>query len=388
MALNIQYPYALDEHGGLRHIDTVDKQSRSEHVFYCPNCGKEMRACLGDKNAHYFSHECGCHCSTESYIHKTAKSILLKRYNDSTSAFIIGLRVKRKCKQFEVCENVNSKCELSPIYQEYSLKHHYDLPAVMEESYISEAGEFTPDLMLRSSNIARKPIFIEIFYKHKSSDKKLASGNYIIEFEIKSFTDLQNLERVEVFEESEYIKFYNFKTLMMSSDIIEQEIRRECFDNEAQISEYDLPFCKQSNKVQRTNLALRRLVIYKSGKCYEGGIFESEKVLHKPNALIDITYTQSPKMMDFSPLFVIAKKFSWMKSCYMCEHCVSTEDVTWCKNVKNGSSRKGTFNEQKARLCKCFQWSEYQSHLYSIYMKELIEGEDYIIWTNPNEKFD
>ena len=174
----------------------------------------------------------------------------------------------------------------------------------------------------------------------------------------------------------------------MSSDNIEQEIRRECFENEVQISEYDLPFCKQSNKVQRTSLVLRRLVIYKSGKCYEGGIFESEKVLHKSNALLDITYKQSPKMKDFAPLFVLAKKFPCMKSCYMCEHCVSTEDVTWCKNVKNGSSRKGTFNEQKARFCQWFEWSEYQSYQYSVYMKELVEGDDYIIWKNPNDKFD
>ena len=214
MALNIQYPYALDEQGVLRHIDTVDKQDRSHHIFYCTNCGTEMRACLGDKNAHYFSHTCGCHCSIESYIHKTAKSILLKRYNDSYSSFIIRLRVKRKCKHFDICENVNCKCELNPIYQEYNLKQHYDLPAVLEESYICDAGEFTPDLMLKSSNTARHPIFIEIFYKHKSSDKKLASGNYIIEFKINSFTDLQNLERVKVFEESESIKFYNFKTLV------------------------------------------------------------------------------------------------------------------------------------------------------------------------------
>ena len=166
--MKLQYPYAVDESNNLIHIASVNEDSRKNTSYRCPNCGGVMLACLGSKNAHYFRHEdTDRKCGIESYIHKVAKTILINRFNTPRSTFIIGFSPNRQCKIYNQCEHSDYNCLLTPEYREYDLKDQYDLPAKAEVNFVDENGTFRPDIILTSSKSNRKPIFIEVYHKHK-----------------------------------------------------------------------------------------------------------------------------------------------------------------------------------------------------------------------------
>lgn len=249
--MKLQYPYAVDESDNLIHIASVNENTRKLSSYRCPNCGRTMQACLGSKNAHYFRHnDTDCNCGIESYIHKVAKTILINRFNAPQSTFIIGFSPKRQCKDYDQCEHKDYRCQLSHEYCKYNLKTHYDLPAKEEVNYSNANGTFRPDIILTSSNINRKPIFIEIYHKHKSSESKVDSGNFIIEIKVKTLEDLKHLE-TSVLQESDAIRFLNFKKISVSPDDIEKEIIEVGQENGLRFSERVLPYCRKSIKGKR-----------------------------------------------------------------------------------------------------------------------------------------
>lgn len=380
--MELQYPYATDEFNNLIHITSVNKDSRKNSSYRCPNCGGAMLACLGSKNAHYFRHDDkNRKCGIESYIHKVAKTILINRYNTPQTVFVIGFSPKRQCKEYNQCKHKDYNCHLSPEYREFDLKVHYDLPAQAEVNYNDENGVFRPDVILTSSNPNRKPIFIEVYHKHKSSENKVDSGNFIIEIRIKTFEDLKLLE-AGVLQESDVVHFLNFKNINVSPDEIVREIVEVGQENGLRFSERILPYCRKSIKGRRQESNIRRLTLYKSGKTFESGILDDEVNDHNLNALMDITYNIQSVPYDFHPHMVLAKLHIEARNCHLCNHCVITEDVTWCNIVKNGSTRKGTFKVEKGQKCPFFKWHEWLNHLYETYVKDRLDGKDFKIWTN------
>ena len=97
---------------------------------------------------------------------------------------------------------------------------------------------------------------------------------------------------------------------------------------------------------------------------------------------MDITYNIQSVPYDFNPHVVLAKLHIEARNCYLCDHCVRTEEVTWCNIVKNGSTRKGTFKVEKGQKCSFFKWHDYLNYLYGSYSSKITEGEDFKIWTN------
>lgn len=378
--MKLQYPYAVDESDNLIHIASVNENTRKLSSYRCPNCGRTMQACLGSKNAHYFRHnDTDCNCGIESYIHKVAKTILINRFNAPQSTFIIGFSPKRQCKNYDQCELKDYHCQLSPEYRKYDLKIQYDLPAKEEVNYSDVNGTFRPDIILTSSNHKRKPIFIEIYHKHKSSESKVDSGNLIIEIKVKTLEDLKQLE-TGVLEESDTTRFLNFKNINLSPDDIEKEIIEVGQENGLRFSERVLPYCRKSIKGKREESIFVRLILYKSGKTFKSGILKNEINEHHPNAAMDITYDSQSIPYDFNPHMVLAKSHVEARNCHLCNHCVRTEDVTWCKIVKNGTTRKGTFKVEKGQKCSFFEWHDWLSYQYESYRKNLIEGENFWIW--------
>ena len=383
--MELQYPYAVDESNNLIHIASVNEDSRKNSSYRCPHCGGEMQACLGGKNAHYFRHDDkNRKCGIESYIHKVAKIILISRYNTPQSAFIIGFSPTRKCKNYNQCAYKDYNCQLRPEYREYNLKNQYDLPAKAEVNYSDENGIFRPDIILTSSNSHRQPIFIEVYHKHKSSVSKVDSGNLIIEIKVKTLEDLRLLE-TGVLQESDSVRFLNFKCIFVSPDDIVKDIVEISKENGLRFSERLLPNCRKSIKALREESNIRRLTLYKSGKTFGTGILDNEVNEHNTNALMDITYNIQSVPYDFNPHMVLAKLHIEARNCHLCNHCVRTEDVTWCSIVKNGSTRKGTFKVEKGQKCPFFKWHDYLNHLYDSYSSKITEGEDFKIWINNNK---
>lgn len=382
--MQIRYPYAIDESNKMIHIESVNEYSRSCSSYRCPNCGGKMLACLGSKNDHYFRHsDMDCKCEIESYIHRVAKEILINRFNTSQSTFLIGFSPKRQCKTYDRCEHGGSCCILTPKYREYDLKTQYDLPARAEVNYCNENGVFRPDIILTSSNSFRKPIFIEVYHTHKSSVSKVDSGNLIIEIKVKTLEDLRLLE-TEILQESDAIRFLNFKNINVSPAEIEKEIIKIGKENGLRFSERVLPYCRKSIKCRRKESNIRRLTLYKSGKTFGSGILDNEVNEHNTNALMDITYNIQSVPCDFDPHMVLAKLHIEARNCHLCNHCVRTEDVTWCNIVKNGSTRNGTFKVEKGQKCVFFEWHKGLNHIYESYSKDLIEGKNFQIWRNSN----
>lgn len=380
--MELKYPYAIDESNNMIHIASVSEDSRKNSSYRCPNCGGKMQACLGGKNAHYFRHDVQEQkCGLESYIHKVAKTIIVNRFNSPQSSFIIGFSPKRQCKVYDKCEHSDYSCLLPPEYREYNLKAQYDLPAKAEENYSDENGIFRPDIILSSSNSSRKPIFIEVYHTHKSSESKVDSGNLIIEVKIKTFEDLKLLE-TGILQESNAIRFLNFKNINVSPAEIEKETIKIGQENGIRYSEHVLPYCCKSIKAKRAESNIRRLTLYKSGKTFGAGILDNEVNEHNSNALMDITYNIQSVPCDFDPHMVLAKLHIEARNCYLCNHCVRTEDVTWCNIVKNGSTRKGTFKVEKGKQCSFFKWHDYLNYLYDSYSADILEGKDFKIWVN------
>ena len=243
--MDIQYPYAYDEDGQLIGISSIDVSNRYDHKYSCPGCGQEMRPRIGEHNAPHFYHFKGHKCNFESYLHKTAKHILAERFNDKDHPFIIAFRPERSCIKAETCEKLQWDCRVLSKLQEYNLSDYYDLPAAIED--VSGDGDnlFRPDVLLRSSNPKRKDIFIEVYYKHKSSLEKVRSGNRIIEIRIKELADLVILKTIEKLTEGENIRFFNFSQPATPNQIAEFLIgySRECG---AELSPDGLPPCMKN----------------------------------------------------------------------------------------------------------------------------------------------
>lgn len=392
MAAQIQYPYALDENNNLVFIDNVAIEKRHDHLYHCPNCGGEMIPRLGNHNKHCFAHAGNQKCSGESYLHKATKLLLAKRFNERSKPFKIGLTSARPCFKLGTCQEGTYSCHLYPEYKEYDLLKIYDLPAVVEVDILEPDGEthFTPDAMLRSSNPKRDDIFIEVYYKHKVTKNKIESGHKIIEIRVRELVDLKVLEETECFKESKDIVFYNFKPREVTP---EQIVSGNC----QYWAEYGywkddsaLPPCKQSRKTKRQKSHLRRLSLYKSGKFFNEGIFEKERGTHRPSVLMDITYESEVGIENLVLLGVMAKYDRRARICGLCDHCISFESsfrndtVTWCKLVKNGSSKKGTFDPFKGTICPFFKWNQFMNfeQLVDSFGKE---SEKYTIWVNPGQ---
>ena len=245
MATSIQYPYAFDEDGNLIGVSSIDIERRYDHRYFCPGCGQEMRPRIGEHNVPHFYHFKSHKCNVESYLHKTAKLLLAERFNDRKHPVFVVLRPERPCIKFETCEIAQWDCRVISKPQEYNLSDHYDLPAEIEDVCRDRDNLFRPDVLLRSSNPKRKDIFIEVYYKHRSTIEKVKSGNRIIEIRIKELADLETLRTIEKLTEGENIRFFNFSQPATPKQITEFliEYSRECG---TELPPDGLPPCKRN----------------------------------------------------------------------------------------------------------------------------------------------
>lgn len=207
----VKYSYCLDENGRLVHIKNVTDAIRRVHRYRCLQCGEEMVANLGQKNAWYFSHKADTACDGESYLHKLAKWRIRTKFMNEESFPIVFKR------DFP-CEN-KGKC---PHYRqwgclEYEKTERFDLKyheaKTLYDSCLEEVNYkgFRPDLLLKCSTNPDIPcIFIEIYKTHQSSEAKVNSEYRIIETtKIKSEADIDDILK-RGFVEGENCTLMNF----------------------------------------------------------------------------------------------------------------------------------------------------------------------------------
>lgn len=213
----VQYLYANNLNGSLVDISNVTHENREK--YYCPSCGMEMSAVLGNKREHHFRHK-GDSCSYETYLHKISKLLLKWRF-DNNSKFEIAYYGTKNCPNVNCCLR-DSSCQINTKQlQIVNLKDRYDICEI-EGSY----NNFRADIKLSSSETPdATPLFLEVAVSHKCSPEKISSGVPIIEISVSNERDvLQPLEEPKSEEPvlprtafpympqpmEEKIKFYNF----------------------------------------------------------------------------------------------------------------------------------------------------------------------------------
>ena len=201
---DIKYSYAYDG-DVVVHIDNI-----SEHgTFYCISCGKEMVARLGDKKSHHFAHKVNdVSCNLETYLHKLAKLLLKKKFQEG--GFEIEISQYSLCKESENCLFENN-CKVL-VDKKYDLRRYYD--TCEEEQYVDG---FCADLLITGEG--RCPILVEIYVSHKCSNQKINSGHRIIEIPINSETDIEYFCK-NVIAEKEGVRFYGFKRKLAKREFI------------------------------------------------------------------------------------------------------------------------------------------------------------------------
>ena len=217
---DVQYPYADVGATKLLHISYVTNENRRAFSYVCPYCNKALLPKLGTKRRHCFSHRKGERCDIDKYIHSTAEKLLKEKW-DSDEPFIVCMAVNKACKYIDTC-----KLNKLGIYlicgtasnETYDLKKWYT-DCLVEK----KVGDFIPDLCLIDNTGQHEPIFIEIWSKHKSSEKKMASNNKIIEIKLKSVNELEWLTQRPIVE-SETVSFNNFDVLKIDPKDIEDRI--------------------------------------------------------------------------------------------------------------------------------------------------------------------
>ena len=201
---DIKYSYAYDG-DVVVHIDDV-----SEHgTFYCISCGKEMVAKLGDKKSHHFAHKVNdVSCNLETYLHKLAKLLLKKKFQEG--GFEIEISQYSLCKESENCLFENN-CKVL-VDKKYDLRRYYD--TCEEEQYVDG---FCADLLITGEG--QPPILVEIYVSHECSNQKINSGHRIIEIPIESETDIKYFYE-DVITERAGVRFYGFKRELAKREFI------------------------------------------------------------------------------------------------------------------------------------------------------------------------
>lgn len=185
----IQYPAAYSE-GHLVEIESVSEKDRRKEYF-CISCGAEMLPVLGKKREHYFRHS-GVSCSWDGFIHKYAE-LRIKEAFDNSDTFFIPFNRHNRCLKVEKCFLYSRFCfpQCDGIIDALDLKKWYDTCEV-EKEYNTGEKKYIADLLLTNSkNEKQKPLFIEIFHTHKSTDDKRNSGIKIIEIKVDSIDDVK-----------------------------------------------------------------------------------------------------------------------------------------------------------------------------------------------------
>lgn len=200
----VTYPNARDEQGRDINIKDVKPEMREQTKFFCWGCGKRMMAVLKGEMQPHFRHYEECECRGETYIHNRAKNAFKDTFDNSDS-YIIELKGQARCSFFDKCVLASvEECSREARFK-HNLKRYYDTAEVEKQD-----GAFRPDILLSSSSEPSRKMYIEVFHTNEASDKKIASGNKIVEIAVNNEKAIERIRSAQL-RESECVKFIGFK---------------------------------------------------------------------------------------------------------------------------------------------------------------------------------
>ena len=302
--------YAVSKSGVLVHIN---KAHDSKEDCFCPHCGCRMLKRCGNIRAWHFAHdyryenETNKECSYESYLHAFAK-LRLKKWFEESQSIMLHYKQPTTCKYakdciWKECGDECSRLDEKPIDLKKCLTR-----CSLEETVHVDDNMFRADLLWSNPNNSKNDILIEIKVTHECTQKKKESHKRIIEFEVHSEEDVENIVANDI-QESETVRFYGFKP----KDIVDDEMH--------------------------PRYSLTKFIYYSSGKAYPE--FECDcKTFRKRNgkALLDVTIKDRKYGLDMlserqggPEVFSIGRFYNWglalarskgcdVRNCYLCYH--------------------------------------------------------------------
>ncbi len=211
MKYGVKYNKVFDKDNNIVDISSVT-QNNKEEEYYSIGTRTPMIAALGEKNQHHFRAKRGYVLNPETELHKYAKAILKHRF-DTEEKFLIKYYRKDTCPFEKKCifyDERDGGCGmLGKSLFEYDLKQYYDTATI--EGY---HDGFTADVLLTSSSVKRRPVFLEVAVTHSCEPEKIASGHKIIEVFVEKEDDVycELEESPHNYFERAAIKFHNFET--------------------------------------------------------------------------------------------------------------------------------------------------------------------------------
>lgn len=341
MAIKVESRYAKDSGGRLISIADVDK-TKGKDTYTCPGCGDEMVACQGEKKAWYFRHK-NDECSDETYLHSLAKTKIYEWLRDAEEVKLI-VEQSSLCKEYDNCFFKNEmECKRSEP-KSYNLKDYYDVCALEERVQVGNKY-FVPDILLKSTDINRSSLWIEIEVTHACEKEKIQTGFRIIEFKIDSEDDIAQIVSRPI-ERREGVVYYNFSE--------EAKERTERFQRK--LAQLKLPKFGQTQYLDSSCLKLD---------------------VRAPNAIANLLYPQqlSPSL-DCKEAVSILRCIS-DRCCGLCKHRMKLSALDTCCRMYGH-----IVNKDEAERCEDYEvnMSLLNGHVGAL--KSLCKSKGIKLWIN------
>uniref|UniRef100_UPI004047594C hypothetical protein n=1 Tax=Roseivirga sp. TaxID=1964215 RepID=UPI004047594C len=331
----IKYSWAKYENRPI-HISEVDLNMRKEGAFFNIVTNERMTAYLEGKFRPHFHHISENSVSYETYLHQVAKEVFQETYLNALSnksPFYMEYYVNAKC-------NLHSKitdiiCDFGVIIEKFDLTEVFDLIHI-EKNY----EQFRPDIRL-SSTKNNEVLFIEIQVKHKSTEKKLNSGNRIIEIKIENDLDIQKLRQKSIKVNQSKVKFYNFKE--------KTTIGGYCSANEKGCRTVkNIFFQKNDGTYEFMKDTIENIITH---------IYSNESLIEHYDFTIDNIYSYSESKFESKIQYLKRKKIA-IRDCGSCRYIATNKWLYKSGTVKNElfcKFKKKVVEPDKGFSCKYFR---------------------------------
>ncbi len=302
--------YAVSKSGVLVHINEAHD---SKEDCFCPHCGCRMLKRCGNIRAWHFAHDyryendVNRECSYESYLHAFAK-LRLKQWFEESKSIILHYKQLMVCKYATDCIWMESCDECSRLEEKTVDLKKYLTRCTLEETVQVDDNIFRADLLFSNPDNPKNDILAEIKVTHECTQKKKDSHKRIIEFEVHSEEDVENIVANDI-QESDAVRFYGF----CPKDIVD----------EAMPARY----------------SLSKFIYYSTGKAFAKSACDCKTFRNRRRcALLEVTIKDSNYNMnkiserqENQEAFSFGRFYNWglalarskgfeVRNCYLCTH--------------------------------------------------------------------
>jgi len=318
----IKYRYALNENGNTVCADEIAGAAVTEK-FTCLGCeGLLIAKVNGEKVRPHFAHKVQAECNGETYLHKLGKAAFFEIYTKCLRAgepFKIHLSATKICRKFFPA--LMPGCNLGSVEKEY------DLTAYFQDIRVERRdGEFVPDVLISNKKNPAEKVYIEIACTHFLSERKVLSGNRIIEIPIETEEDIEKIQKASLSaNDALFIGFNHSTEAITDSDCRCAAKKSFAF------------FVYESGKA---NLELNELkVVHSKAR-------KSDKIIYSNIFFAGSIESKSPfdNQVDGGRIFIeqvelAAKRNVPIKNCYLCRYHAESYDAIrgrpiFCKTFK------------------------------------------------------